>query len=145
MSNNRPLRPASGLKRNPCNLSCFLYNHMSLCLSLSQSPLPKAKRDLYTDGQTDTYSMHLLHLDRGGCNWLCNIDLHDSRNVTCPLPCTSSPASWTLLSPISVQDSSNISSTDRNHHKLSSLDNNKTGILYLFPNVSLMFIYNSHN
>ena len=48
--------------------------------------------------------------------------------------------SWSLLSPFSVQDSRNNSSSDRHHHKLSSLDNNKIRVLYLFPNVSLTFI-----
>ena len=54
--------------------------------------------------------------------------------VTFPLPYPSSPASWILLSPLSVQDSRNISSNDRYHHRLSSLDNNKTGI-YLSVNL----------
>ena len=43
-----------------CYLSCFLYNHMFSCLPLSQPPLPKAKRHLYTDGQTDTHSMQFI-------------------------------------------------------------------------------------
>ena len=90
--------------------------------------------------RTDRHLLHAVYLDRGGCYWFCIIDPHDSWNVNCPLPCTSSPASWTLLSLLSVQDSSNNSSNDRHHHKLSSLDNNKTGILYLFPSVSLMFL-----
>ena len=105
-------------------------------------PLPTPTPQSKTTSVYRRKRRHLIHsvyLDRGGCNWLCIIDPHDSWNVTCPLPCTSTPASWTLLSPISVQDSSNISSNDRHHHKLSSLDH-KTGILYLFPNVSLMFI-----
>ena len=123
-----------------CYLSCFLYNHMFLCLPLSQPPLPEAKQHLYTDGRTDRHLLYAVYLDRRGCYWFCIIDPHDSWNVNCPLPCTSSPASWKLLSLLSVQDSSNNSSNDRHHHKLSSLDNNKTGILYLFPNVSLMFI-----
>ena len=126
-----------------CYLSCFLYNHVFMPPPLL-TPTPQSETtSVYR--RKRRHLLHAVYLDRGGCNWLCIIDPHDSWNVTCPLPCTSSPASWTLLSPLSVQDSSNISSTHRNHHKLSSLDNNKTGILYLFPNVSLMFIYNSHN
>ena len=57
--------------------------------------------------------------------------------VNFPLPYPSSPASWILLLPLSVQDSHNISSNDRYHHSLSSLDNNKLGI-----NLSIcLFIY----
>ena len=43
-------------------LSCFLYNHMFLCLPLSQPPLPKAKRHLYTDGNVDTYSIQFISI-----------------------------------------------------------------------------------
>ena len=35
---------------------------MFLCLPLSQPPLPKAKRHVYTDGQTDTYSMQFISI-----------------------------------------------------------------------------------
>ena len=105
----------------------------------------KAKRYLCVqiDTQTDTHLFHGVHFDHGGCIWVCNIDPHDSRTVTCPLPYSSYPASWTLLSPFSVQDSHNMSSNDRHHHKSSSLDNNKTGTIYLSPNVSLMLIKNN--
>ena len=102
-----------------CYLSCFLYNHLFLC------PLPPSKTtSVYK--RTDRHLLHAAHFDRSGCNWLCTIDPHGSWNVSCPLPYPSSPASWTLLSPLSVQDSRNISSNGRHHHKLlSSLGNNK--------------------
>ena len=138
------------------NLSVTYGHHMLPLLLLnlfpSQShvnppPLSPKKPNhicIEMDTQTDTHLLHGVHFDRGGCNCLCTIDPHDSWTVTCPLPYPSYPASWTLLSPFAVQDSHNISSYDRHHHKLSSLNNNKTGIIYLSPNVSLMFIKNSH-
>ena len=106
------------------------------------TPPPKKANDVYIqmDTQTDTHLLHGVHFDRGGCNWVCTIDPHDSWTVICPLPYPSYPASWILLSPFSVRYSRNISSNDRHHHKLSSLDNNKPEIIYLSPNVSLMFI-----
>ena len=108
--------------------------------SPSHNPHSPKRNDIRIQKNWQTL-LHAVYLDRGGCYWLCIIDPHDSWNVNCPLPCTSSPASWTLLSwPLSAQDSSNISSNDRHHHKSSSLDNNKRGILYLFLIVSLMFI-----
>ena len=126
-------------------LTCFLYNDM-----LTPSPLSHKKPNntcIQMETQTDTHLLHGVHFDRGGCNWVCTIDSHDSWTVTCPLPYPSFPASWTQCCHLfSVQESRNISSNDRrDHHKLSSLNNNKTGIIYLSPNVSLMFIKNSHN
>ena len=134
------------------NLSATYGHHMLPLLLLnlfpSQShvnpqPLsPKKPNDICIemDTQTDTHLLHGVHFDRRGCNWVCTIDPQDSWTVTFPLPYPSYPASWTVLSPFSVQDSHNISSNDRHHHKLSSLNNNKTEIIYLSINVSRMFI-----
>ena len=120
-----------------------LQSYVLMPPPLSQPPSPKVKRHLYTGGQTDTCSMQLISIV------VVAMALHHRSTwflkCTCPLPYPSSPASSTLLLPLSVQDSRNISSNGRHHHKLSSLDNNKEGILYLFPNASLMFIQNFHN
>ena len=111
-------------------LICFLHNHMIP----PTTPPPKKPNDIFIhcqmNTQTDTNLLHGVHFDRGGCNWVCTIDPHDSWTVTCPLPYPSYPASWILLSPFSVQDSRNMSSNDRHHHTL-SLENNKTGIIPL--------------
>ena len=133
-----------------CYLSSFLYNHK---FSRPHPPGKKKKKKkekrhlhvyLYTDGHTDRQTLTPYRsFQLWGYNWLCTVDPHDSWNQTCPLPYPSSPASWTLLSLLSEQDSRNISLNDRHHHKLSSPDNNKTGMLYLFRNVSLTFISNS--
>ena len=99
-----------------------------------QKPKPKKRNDIFIlmDTQTERHLFHAVRFDRGGCNWLCTINQHDSWNVTCPLPRPSSPAPWTLLSPLFVQDSRKISSNGKHHHKLlSSLDNKERGILYL--------------
>ena len=79
-----------------------------------------------THRQTDTYPPCG---DRGGCNngFAPSNHMIPEMYVTFPQPYPS-PASWTLLSPLSIQDSRNISSNDRYHYRLSSLDNNKTGI-----------------
>ena len=97
----------------------------------SHGPWKKNRCDirLYTDGHTDrqtgTYPPPppYSYRDRGGFN-------HGfaPSNHMIPQPYSSSPASLTVLSPLSVQDSRNISSNDRYHHRLSSLDSNKTGI-----------------
>ena len=94
--------------------------------------------DRQTDTQTDTYPPCG---DRGGCNngFASSIHVILEMYVIFPLPYPSSPACWTLLLPLSVQDSQNISSNDRYHHTLFSLDNNKTGI-YLSI---CLFIYNN--
>ena len=90
-------------------------------------PPPGKKIQVIFGRQTDTYPPCG---DRGGCNndFASSIHMIPEMYVTFPLPYPSSPASWTLLLPLSVQDSHNISSNDRYHHSLSSLDNNKTGI-----------------
>ena len=107
----------------------------SFTIRCSHGPWKKNRCDirLYTDGHTDRETdRHLPPLcrDRGGCNH----GFAPSKNMI-PLPHSSPPASWTLLSPLSAKDSRNISSNDRYRHRLSSLDNNKTGIylsIYLF-------------
>ena len=60
-----------------CYLSFSLYDHL---FSHPQPPPPskKAKRHLYTEGHTDRHLLQAVHSDRGGCNWLCTIDPHDS-------------------------------------------------------------------
>ena len=120
---------------------CATYgHHMLLLLPVSLFPLqqdvltppsPKEKNPidirLHTEGETDTYPSCG---DRGGCNngFASSIHMIPDMYVFFPLPYPSSPASWTLLLPLSVQDSHNISSNDRYHHSLSSLDNNETEI-----------------
>ena len=106
------------------------------------SVCPSVARWTYrqTDRQTDTYSMEIISIVGVAIGFAPWMHMIPEMYVTLPLPCPSSPASWTLLSPLSVQESRKISSNDRHHHKLSSLNNNKTGILYPFPNVSLMLI-----
>ena len=101
---------------------CFLYNKM-----FSRPPPPEKRSKRYpADRQTLT--------PHAGIVGVAIMTLHHQSTwflksyVTFPLPYPSSPASWTLLLPLSVQDSHNISSNDRYHHSLSSLDNNKTGI-----------------
>ena len=54
--------------------------------------------------QTDRHLLQAVHFNHGGLNWLCTINPHDSWNITCLLPYLSSPASWTLLPPPSVQE-----------------------------------------
>ena len=92
---------------------------------------------IQTDRQTHTQTdRHLPPCgDRGGCNngFASSIHMIPEMYVAFPLPYPSSPASWILLLPLSVQDSQNISSNDRYHHSLSSLDNNKTGIYVFSP------------
>ena len=119
---------------------------VSFTIRCSHAPPPEKKNPrairLYTDGhtdrQTDTYPPCG---DRGVCNngFASSIHIIPEMYVTFPLPYPSSPASWTLLLPLSVQDSHNISSNDRYHNSLSSLDNNKTGN-YLSI---CLFIYNN--
>ena len=105
-------------------VSLFLYN------KISHAPRKKIlaisgciQTDTQTDRQTDTYPPCG---DRGDCNngFVSSINMIPEMYVIFPLPYPSSPASWTLLLPLSVQDSQNISSNDRYHHSLSSLDNN---------------------
>ena len=120
---------------------------VSFTIRCSHAPPPEKKiqalsgcipTDTQTDRQTDTYAPCG---DRGGCNngFASSIHIIPEMYVTFPLPYPSSPASWTLLLPLSVQDSHNISSNDRYHHSLSSLDTNKTGN-YLSI---CLFIYNN--
>ena len=110
---------------------CFLYNK-----TFSHPPPPPVKKSkrypaVYrrTHRQTDR-DTYPPCWDRGGCNngFASSIHMIPEMYVAFPLPYPCSPASWTLLLPLSVQDSHNISSNDRYHHSLSSLDNNKTGI-----------------
>ena len=91
-----------------------------------------------THRQRDTY---LPCGDRGGCNngFASSMHMTPEMYVAFPLPYPCSPASWTLLLPLSVQDSHNISSNDSYHRSLSSLDNNKIGIylpicLFIYTN-----------
>ena len=93
-------------------LSCFLYNH----IFWRSNPLQKKSETLSIYRQPDRHLLHAVHFDRRGCSWPCTIDPHDSCTVTCPLPYPSSPASWTLLSSLSVPDSRNISSNNRHHY-----------------------------
>ena len=73
------------------NLSATYSHHMLLLLLFnlfsSQShvkpPTPPQKKKpnnvfIQMDTQTDTHLLHAVHFDRGGCNWVCNIDPHDS-------------------------------------------------------------------
>ena len=102
---------------------------VSFTIRCSQPPPPPGKKSKRypADRQTDTYPSCG---DRGGCNngFASSIHIIHEMYVAFPLPYPSSPASWTLLLPLSEQDSHNISSNDWYHHSLSSLDNNKTGI-----------------
>ena len=110
-------------------LPVSLFNSFTIrCSYASPPPTPTRKKIQVIFGrQTDTYPPCG---DRGGCNndFASSIHMIPEMYVTFPLPYPSSPASWTLLLPLSVKDSHNISSNDRYHHSLSSLDNNKTGI-----------------
>ena len=108
---------------------------VSFTMRRSHAPRKKNPSDirLYTDGHTDRQRERDTYppcRDRGGCNngFASSIHMIPEMSVTFPLPYPSSPASWTLLLLLSVQDSHNISSNDRYHHSLSSLDNNKTEI-----------------
>ena len=122
---------------------CFLYNK-----TFSRTPEKKSKRypavyrRTHRQTERDTYPPCG---DRGGCNngFASSIHMIPEMYVTFPLPYPSSPASWTLLLPLSIQDSHNISSNDRYHHSLSSLDNNKTGIYLSICLFIYWFIYNS--
>ena len=85
--------------------------------------------DEYTDRQTDTLAS-CDSFQPWGRNWLCIIDPHEMKsNLSTTISIFLSLA-WTLLSPLSIQDSRKISSSYRHHHNLYSLDNNKKGILY---------------
>ena len=107
---------------------CFLYNK-----TFSRPPEKKSKRypavyrRTHRQTERDTYPPCG---DRGGCNngFASSIHMIPEMYIAFPLPYPSSPASWTLLLPLSVQDSHNISLNDRYHHSLSSLDNNETEI-----------------
>ena len=119
---------------------------VSFPIRCSQPPPPPQKKNpsdiRQTDRQTDTYPPCG---DRGGCNngFASSIHIIPEMYVTFPLPYPSSPASWTLLLPLSEQDSHNISSSDWYHHSLSSLDNNKTGIYLSICLFIYLFIYNN--
>ena len=107
---------------------------VSFTIRRSHAPGKKNPSDirLYTDGHTDRQRETLTPPsgDRGGCNhgFASSIHMIPEMYIAFPLPYPSSPASWTLLLPLSVQDSHNISLNDRYHHSLSSLDNNETEI-----------------
>ena len=73
------------------NLSATYSHHMLLLLLFnlfpSQShvklPIPPPKKKpnnvfIQMDTQTDTHLLHGVHFDRGGGNWVCTIDPHDS-------------------------------------------------------------------
>ena len=112
---------------------CFLYNKTFSPPRPARIKNPSDIR-LYTDGHTDRQTDRQTLTPHAGIVGVALMTLHHQSimtpemYVTFPLPYPSSPASWTLLLPLSVQDSHNISSNDRYHHSLSSLDNNKTGI-----------------
>ena len=109
-----------------------------ICFYASPSPSPHSPKRNDICILTDRQTLTPCSLSR---SWGLQLALH--HRCTWFLKCNLSTTvyiSWTLLSSHSAQDSSNISSNGRYHHKLSSLGNNKTGILYLFLNVSLMFI-----
>ena len=106
--------------------------------------------DTQTDRQTDTYPPCG---DRGDCNngFVSSINIIPEMYVSFPLPYPSSPASWTLLLPLSVQDSQNISSNDRYHHfdlliKKSHKQIIPHGILFAFQTkfLQIMYTYKSH-
>ena len=126
-------------------LPLLLFNLFPSQSHVKPQPLsPKKPNNICIgmDTQTDTHLLNGVHFDRWGCK-LLGLHHRSTRFLNCNLSTTISIlpwASWTVLSPFSVQDSRNISSNDRHHHKLSSLNNNKTGIIYLSLNVSLMFI-----
>ena len=69
------------------------------------------------DTQTDTYSMEFISIVGVAIGFAPWIHLIPEMYVTFPLPYPASPASWTLLSPLSVQNSRKISSNDRHYHK----------------------------
>ena len=86
---------------------------------------------LYTDEHTDRHLLHAIHFNRGGRNWLCTIDPNEMKcNLSTSISIFLSLLDIIMLSPLFVQDSCKISSSYRHHHNLSSLDNNKKGILY---------------
>ena len=137
-------------------LSCFLYN-----LMFWPPPLPPAKKTkqkqqqkttktkqskkltvyLYTDGNTDT---HTLAPSSSFQSWGSQLALYhqSTRFLKYNLSATISvfPSLLDTAATSFRTGTAIISSNDRHHHNLSSLDNNNTGILYLLPKVSLMFI-----
>ena len=140
------------------NLSETYAHHMLPLLLLNLFPSqshvnpqllsPKKPNDMCRDGHTDRHTLTSRSLFRSSGLQLV-LHYRSRRFLNCNLSTTISifnPASWTLLSPFSVQDSRNISN-DRHHHKLSSLNNNKKGIIYLSVSkcVTDVHITNSHN
>ena len=128
---------------------------VSFPITCSPPPPPEEKSKRYpavyrrthrqTDRQTLTPPPPPPCGDRGACNngFASSIYMIPEMYVNFPLPYPSSPASWILQLPLSVQDSHNISSNDRYHHSLSSLDNNKLGIYLSICLFIYLFIYNN--
>ena len=116
------------------------------CSHASRKKILAISGCIQTDTQTDTDRQTDIYPpcgDRGGCNngFASSFHVIPEMYVIFPLPYPSSPVCCTLLLPLSLQDSQNISSNDRYHHSLFSLDNNKTGIYLYICLFIYIFIY----
>lgn len=131
-------------------LSCFLYNLMFWppppSSSSKKTKQTKTKQNkkftvLYADGNTDRQT---LAPSSSFQSWGSQLALYhqSTQFLKYNLSATISvfPSLLDTAATSFRTGTAIISSNDRHHHNLSSLDDNNTGILYLLPKVSLMFI-----